>query len=298
MASSLCITNEKLSLVCGSASARRIRVRDFAAATLPAGALINGVITDERLFKQALDELREKLPKKALRDVKIALRTSQIYVKRMPVPKMPSRKLLEWIAGEFAGVAGGEELLYDYALLERGREKGGQAALLCAVQRTLIENLARFFAAEGVSIACIDTALSAQIKLMRLFKRTREGTYILLMMDGDGMDASLYVNGAFRFSNSVRLLAERCTPESAAEISRQVSSIIQFNSSERSGQHVSNVYIAGLRPGEEGLIDTLQASYDLEAGVLEDAEGCIVPPPERRLPLPDFAAALGNLMDM
>lgn len=295
---SLCITNEKLTAAIGKAGAKRVKLKSFAAAALPEGALINGVITDERLLTQALDELASRLPKNALKDIHIALRTSQIYVKRMTVPKMPHKKLLAWIADAFSDVAGGEEMFYDYMTLEHDKESGGQVALLCAAQKSMIEGIVKFFTAKGLSIAAIDTTLSAQIKLVRLLKETREGTFILLAMDGAGMDASLFVNGSFRFSNSLRLLAARGTPESVTEISRQVSSIIQFNTSERSGQNVSHVYVAGLRSGEERLYEALHATYGLEAGPLTDEEGCVVSPKDCKLPLTDYIHAVGNLIEL
>lgn len=294
---SLCITNERLSAVVGTANGGRVRLKSFAAAALPEGALINGVITDERLLTQALGVLCESLPKNALRDVRIAIRTSQISTKRMTVPALPRKKLITWVADTFSDVAGGEEMLYDYMPLEHDKVSGGQVALLCAAQKPMIESLVKYFEAQGVSIDSIDTALSAQIKLVRLLKETRGETFILLTMDGAGMDASLFVGGSFRFANSVRLLAERGTPESVAEISRQVSSIIQFNASERSGQNIAHVYAAGLRTDEDRLLSALEGTYGIEAGPLTDEAGCIVSPPESKLPLADYSLAVGNLID-
>lgn len=298
MASSLCISNEKLTAVCGSATQKHASVKSFASAMIPEGALLNGVITDERLLTVALDELREKLPKNALQDVKIALRTSLIYVKRMVVPALPQNKLLDWVSGAFSGVADNEELYYDYMFLERDGATGGHVALLAAAQKPMIAGLAKYFEAQNVSIASIDTTLSAQIKLMRLLDETRESTFILLVMDGVGMDAALFTGGAFRSNSSVRLFAERGTPESAAEISRQVSSIIQFNAAERSGQRITHVYTAGLRPGEERLYETLKAAYGLEACPLPDASDCVDSPPDSKLPLTEYVNAVGNLIDL
>jgi hypothetical protein len=298
MASSLCISNEKLTAVCGSATPKRASVKSFASAMIPEGALLNGVITDERLLTLALDELREKLPKNALQDVKIALRTSLIYVKRMVVPALPQKKMLDWVSGAFSGVADNEELYYDYMFLERDSATGGHVALLGAAQKSMIAGLAKYFEAQNMSISSIDTTLSAQIKLMRLLDETRESTFILLVMDGVGMDAALFTGGSFRSNSSVRLFAERGTPESAAEISRQVSSIIQFNAAERSGQRITHVYIAGLRPGEERLFETLKAAYGLEACPLPDESDCVDSPPDSKLPLTEYVNAVGNLIDL
>ena len=93
MPTSLCITNEKLSAVCGTASLRQCNIQSFASAALADGTLLNGIITDERLLTMALDELRSKLQKNMMQNVKIALRTSFIYAKRMSVPHLPRKKL-------------------------------------------------------------------------------------------------------------------------------------------------------------------------------------------------------------
>lgn len=297
METSLCIMNERISAVVGTASGKRVRVKEFASVPLSEGTLINGVITDERLLTLALDELRDKIGKRALSNVRVALRSNQIFTKRMAVPAMPRRKILEWAAGEFADTAGSEELLCDYSILGKDAETGAQTALLCAAQKPMIESFITLLNGQGISIASIDTRLSAMIKLAGLLRETRESTFILLGFDGNSLDTQMFVGGEYHMSSSVRLFAERGTPESAAEISKQVSSLLQFNTARRSGAQVTHVYTTGLRAGEDRLRELLKSTYDLETGELTDEGGCIVSPADKPLPLTDYAGAVGNLID-
>ena len=142
---SLCITNERLTAVCGAASLKQGNIQSFASASIVDGALLNGIITDERLVTIALDELRSKLPKNSLQGVRIALRTSFIYAKRMAVPHLPRKKMLGWIEGAFSDVGAREALYYDYMVLEQEKMAEGQVALLCAAQKAMIGSLAKYF---------------------------------------------------------------------------------------------------------------------------------------------------------
>ena len=74
-----------------------------------------------------------------------------------------------------------------------------------------------------------------------------------------------------------------------------VSSIIQFNMSERSGQSIRHVYVLGARDTENAMLQSLTTAYDIPAERLADANKMIAAPDEA-FPLSEYALAAGNLI--
>lgn len=297
MKTSISIANESLSAVYGTATERAADIRKFATEPMPAGALINGVITDEQAFGYAVESLMKKLPAEASRDVRICLYSNRIYEKRVAVPPMKRKQMLEWMAGEFTDVGDASTFLYDYAILENDKN-GARTALICAAQKELIAAYINVFEARGVTLSCIDTSLSAQIKLIKCMLDSPEGAFILLDLDGGNAKAALFVNGAFHFDNSVRLIAERGTPPCMAEIARFISSVIQFNATEHNNSAVTHVYMTGMKDEESELPAQLKTAFDVNAAPLTDARSFIRTADGTPLPVSAYACAVGNLIEL
>lgn len=297
MAISLYISNERLMAVNGSAGARRVTVKAFAEAPLPAGSVINGVITNEAAFTAAVMQIAEQMGR-SFTNVRIVLSASRIYVKRAVLPKLPKAKLMELVAGEFTDVDtdADDELIYDCMPLGGLGAGQGEATLVCAAKRSLIASYAELFDSLKIKLACVDTVHAALIKLVNLLPQTRGGTFIALGLDGNMADAALFAEGEFRMNNRIRLIAERGTPESTAEISRMVSSILQFHASERSGASIGGVYVIGARSSEWAMFSSIATSYDLPTVALEDEKGVIAAPGEGAFSLSQYAYAIGNLI--
>jgi Tfp pilus assembly PilM family ATPase len=294
METSLSISNEKMTAVSGRAVKNRVLLTRFASVPLPAGAVINGVITDEKALGEGLKALSKAMGGK-LGNVKLVLGSSQIYTKRGMVPKLPRKKVLELVAGEFSDLdAGDDEMIYDYAVLgDMGADKGN-AALLCAAKKSLVGAYAELFAAGKMRLTGLTMTHDALCKLVRLLPQTREDSFVLLDFDGNTLDALLFVEGEFRFSNRIRLIADKGTPESTGEILRVVSSLIQFNTAQRSGHAVETVYLLGAGEREPLLSAGIQTTLDLTARELTDESGVIKAGDGFRLDA--FAFAVGNLL--
>ena len=297
MATSLYISNQRLMAVTGSANQRRIQVKAYQEAALPAGSVINGVITNEGAFCQGVQELAKQMGK-GFTNVRIVLNASRIYTKRVVLPRLAKAKLMELVAGEFADLdtEADDGLIYDCMPLGAPSSMGqGRATLACAARASLVASYVELFNSLDVKLSGIDGAQSALIKLADTLPATKGETFITLGLDGNTLDASLFINGVFRHNNRNRLIADRGTPECIAEISKMVSSLIQFNASERSGAEIGNVYAIGLLPGESPLLNSIAAAYDVNATVLTDSSGLVSAPGEG-FALDQYAYAVGNLI--
>lgn len=296
MVTSIYISNEAIQVVLGEKRGNKIKIEAYASVPVSPNTVINGVVTDEGELIDAMARLRGKLPGVSMKKVRIVIGSSQIYVRQASIPLMPRKKMMEWVRGEFHDVESGEELLYDYTVLARG-EGRAVTALLCAVKRELVAGYVELFGAMGIGISCIDTLQNSQIKLVRMLPQTRDRTFISLSFDGTSLDTALYVRGVFRISNRARLLEKRGTPESLNEIEQLVSSMIQFNQSDRSGATVTHIFCAGHHGDEEELCRRFPLTFGVEAQPFSDPDGMILGA-DAGFVLSDYAYTVGNLIRM
>jgi Tfp pilus assembly PilM family ATPase len=294
MDTSIYFANGTLRAVAGSAGKRSLTVEDAATLRLPEGALINGVITGEDALAAAIHTLREEHPRMPMRNVRLAFDSSMIYFKQAELPRLPVKRTLEMIRGEFSEME--EELLYDYAVLNPRTDNGGMYVLLNAVKRELIMSYIAFFQSQGITLSAISTALSSQIKLVRALPSLGRETFIMLVLDGNMLGASLYVEGEFRFANRARLFAERGSKALEAEIERTVSTLIQFNQSEKSGATISHLYLCGLTREEEGIHGDVCRAFGLKRGLLTGED--LIHSRSAEFDLTDYIYATGNLLRM
>lgn len=295
MDTSIYIGTQALQAVCGAAGKKGIVITDYASIPLPEGALINGVITDEQAVAGAVQALVRQHPTLPMKAVQLTLDSSLIYFKQALLPNLPKHKMQALVAGEFADVEGANELLCDYAVLERNGEQGGVNALLSAVKRDLVGSYLELFSSLGITLSGLNTALNCQIKLVHTLPQLAKETFIMLVLDGNVLGSSLYISGKFRFANRTRLFAERGTPALAEEIERTVSTMLQFHLSQKSGVSVSHLYLCGMQPQEASIHPQICRAFGLKQGDFS-ALGTMLRVPDQSFDLAQYLYAAGNLI--
>lgn len=294
METSLYIANQKIQFVCGNTRKDAIEIKAFGSVDLPEGTIINGVITNEKEFIEAIEKIKVVHPDSMAKPVRISIGTSQALTKARSVPKLPEYKLLEWMKGEFTdNDLTEEEYLYDYAILQSNKEE--DRALLCALKKSMLDNYVEIFSTTDVGISCIDIGLSSQMKLMHELEATEGKTFIVLTVDGNVLDAYLYVDGVFSMSNRMRLLSEHGSHEMAEEIGRAASTLIQFNIAERNEKQIEFMYMCGFSYEEKFIKDYVAVTYDLPLREIKE-DASMVEAMDSEFVLDDYLYAVGNLI--
>lgn len=296
MASSIYIGNEKLQAVSGKLSGGTMVVEGCATVMLPQGSLINGMITDGDAVREAINQLYEKSPWLSKKKIHLAINSSAIHVKRATMPNAAAKQVEALIKAEFADVGDPEEYLFDYASLERQATKGsGFSAVLAAARKDFIESYVGLLAEAGITIEGINVPQQCLINLVDRTGIAKEKTCIVMVLDGNILDAALFVDGMFVFANRSRLLLEQGAGQLEMEVGRIVSSLIQFNTTQRMGGSVSHLYLCGLNAENEGLHQSVSRMYGLEAGSFEGT-GLRVQAASADFKLEDFVFPVGNLI--
>ena len=272
MVTSVYFSNDNIQIVTGSANGKTIQIKEVLTAKLPENSMINGVITSDYGIKKTMTELW------GMRSVKtsaasLVIDSSSILTKTLVVPPVKPAKLSRIIMGEYAEVENFEDMLYDYLLINPKVEGGGAAILSCAAEKSFIQSYVELFDALKIKLECIDIALNCEIKLINKLSQMKGRTAIVAILDKNTLVLTLFVNGTYRFISRSRLFEDRGSQGSFDEISRALSSLIQFNSSEKSGYSITDIFFCGLNNDEKYICDEMTALFNpITAKIFPDSD--------------------------
>ena len=232
---------------------------------LEAGALINGVITNEEALRTAIASVMEE-DQNLFKNINLIIDSSLIMTKNIEVPKLSPKALSALAMTEFEDTAGNyEELVVDYSSIPG---PNGQNMFCCAVEKRVLEPYVALFEGLKIKINSIDVGLSAIIKYVSGTRDYSGMTFALNIVDGNNLISLLFENGFYIFSNRSRLMADRGTDAFASELSTRLSSLIQFNKSEKSEHTLVMSLYAGLDEFELNMLKTLVFDPDLKLFIL------------------------------
>lgn len=296
MITSVYISNERIQVLMGTPSKKHIDIKSCMFVSLAEGTIVNGVITNEVILKEAIEKLWSKynLPKK---DIYLVIDSGTILNKRAKVPVLPEKSIQAFVQEEFKDVEGFSNFLFDYTILNDG--KNGDPEVLCnAVGKEFIATYVRTFEALGIKLKSIDIALSCEIKLVNLIKEVKDRDCIVIILDKNNMTSGLFINGTYSFSSRSRLLDQRGTKESEIEISRSMSSLIQFARSNKSRGNVTDIYICGLQEQEANICSSLTKAMGINVSILPACPEVTYQNDKNtaQFLLSDYTYAVGNLI--
>lgn len=244
-------SNDGIQVLQGIVKKGRLTITNYKTLPVEAGALINGVITNEEVVRETITEALKESPK-LFKNMKLIIDSSLILTKTVEVPKLKPRELEALAAGEFDESAGNyDELVVDYTPIPG---LSGNHIFCCGIEKRVIESYVALFSSLKIQIQSIDVGLNTMIQYVTATRDFRGMTFALNILDGKNLVSLLFENGIFIFSTRSRLLAERGTEAFAQELTGKLSSLIQFNKSQKSEHPLNMSLYAGLDEFElEGL---------------------------------------------
>ncbi|KAF5089441.1 hypothetical protein DSECCO2_26830 [anaerobic digester metagenome] len=258
-------SNDGIQVLKGIVKKGRLTITNYKTVPVEAGALINGVITNEEVFREAITEALKESPK-LFKNMKLIIDSSLILTKTVEVPKLKPRELEALAAGEFDESAGNyDELVVDYTPIPG---LSGNHIFCCGIEKRVIESYVALFASLKIQIQSIDVGLNTIIQYVTATRDFRGMTFAINILDGKNLVSLLFENGIFIFSTRSRLLAERGTEAFAQELTGKLSSLIQFNKSQKSEHPLNMSLYAGLDEYELEGIKALNFDPDLSVFAL------------------------------
>ncbi len=295
MQTSVYIANSEIRAVTGKDRGHSLKMKGCYAQPLPEGLLQNGAIADFTGLAQTVSVFfaQNRLPR---RQVNLVLDCDSALTKIMEAPLLPAKKLRQLVKGEYIG-QGEAELLCDYAVLEPAIKPAGARILACALEKQIVGQYLDLCNRIGVELVQIDLALSCAIRYCRRIPALTNRTYIMTILSGADIVSLLFVDGFYRFSNRSRLFEQRGTPAAAVEISRTLSSLVQFNAAQKNEQAITNAYICGMQGDEVEFCNDISSLLNIEVSITPEwkaiKRGVQVPMQTRA---GDFIYCLGDIM--
>lgn len=263
---SVYISNEHIQAVSAVKSAKKLKVKLIAKRELPEGCILNGIITDETVLRAELSAMWKafKLPKSGLR---LVVESSAVSTKILTLPNLSKPMYMKKLIAENLLSGESEDTVYDYKTLGAARD-GGITVLACMTEGSFVKSYVELFSGAGLKLASIDLAAAGLIRMAKFCGELSERTFVISVIDRNSVSNFLFIKGEYRFSNRTRLMSNRDTPELLDEIARMISSLVQFNKSEKSGEDITNVYFCGFSDKE---INSASLNFDnIEFGTLPE----------------------------
>lgn len=253
-------SNDGIQVLQGIIKGGRLNISNFKTLPVEAGALINGVITNEEAIKETITEALKESPH-LFKNMKLVIDSSLIATKNVEVPKLKPKELAAVAATEFEDTAGN----YDALVVDHAHIPGlaGNNLFCCGVEKRVLESYVTLFASLKIQIKSIDVGLNSLIQYITATKDYKGMTFALNILDGKNLISLLFENGIYIFSSRSRLLSERGTDAFADELSGKLSSLIQFNKSQKSEHTLNMSLYAGLDEFELNGLRALNFDPDL-----------------------------------
>lgn len=258
-------SNVGIQVLQGVIKSGQLKIQNFRTLPLEEGVLINGVITNEESLRNTITIALEE-NHNLFKNMNLIIDSSLIMTKNIEVPKLSPKALSALALSEFEDTAGNyEDLIVDYSSIPG---PNGQNMFGCAVEKRVLEPYVALFESLKIKINSIDIGLNAIIKYVSKTRDYNGMTFALNIVDGNNLLSLLFENGLYIFSNRSRLMADRGTDAFASELSTRLSSLIQFNKSEKSEHTLVMSLYAGLDEFELNTLKTLVFYPDLKLFML------------------------------
>jgi hypothetical protein len=238
-----------LKVVVGEATGKTVRISDFAEKELPAGGMINGIITDAEVMTKFFTDtcLTMGLGKN---DTRLIIDSNNVQAKTMNVPPLNENMILEFVKREFNQYDDTQsvenENIYDYSVLEASNAEGGSTILAVSSPKSFISTYKDILVKSGFNLSGISMGLESHIKLAKFIPQLSSGETLLAHIDGRQFSLSMFENGRYVIQNKYRLVQTEGSDEWVSEIGGDISSMIQFRMSQRTGTKIDSANFTGV----------------------------------------------------
>lgn len=247
MQTTLYFSNQSLQILQGELKNGALVVSRYVTVPMEAGGLINGVVTNEEILLAALRRARDDFDVE-FKNVSLVINTSLAVYKNLQVPKLKPAELLDVCRHEFEDSPNYDDLIMDYKGIA-GKD-GAVNMFAVAMERGVLDNYVHLFADAGIKLARIDTGLSGLVDYVGHTAEYATRTFSMYAVDGNNLLYALFENGRYVFSSFARIMAQRGSEAYAIEMAGKISSLAQFNKSQKSGYEMTTALFAGITDEE------------------------------------------------
>ncbi|MBR6403540.1 MAG: hypothetical protein IKS48_09185 [Eubacterium sp.] len=244
MSVSVYFSNQIIQIAVGT-RARKGKLQKVYTTIAPEGSIINGIVMDAGSLGSHIKGFWEmnSIPKK---DVYLVVNSNKIAGKNLSVPNMNSKKTLAFIMREFSDMQR-EDAENTIAFTSLGTDKKSKVRRLYAelAPKDQLREFIEIFAGMGVTLKGIISGEGSIIGYAQMTLAKLSKTFILQVVNGNLVSNVLFVDGLFRYYNSIRCFNEPGTMEYLDDLARSLNQLEQFMNTEKITSPVERIYVAG-----------------------------------------------------
>lgn len=290
---SVYITSSCVMAVLGEYSGKKLRISGMYQEMLPEGIVSNGLVVN----KDALSEVIKAFFKKnnlKKSGVGLVIDSESVVSKIIDVPKMTQKQTDRYFANEF-GITGSEEetAIFDYTLMKVKADDNRYRYFAAVGEKAVFKEYIDVFSAAGCEVVSINILQTSVLRLFQAVDEFRGKTFIFSAIYGSEIVSMMFDDNEYLFTNKNVLMEERGTPSSAVEISRMLSSMIQFNYARKTTNPLSCAYVCGLFGEETQYYGDMVDAISLPVGPLPSTKDIVV---SGNADYGLYCACIGNLI--
>ena len=225
------------------------------------GTIVNGTIINK-------EEIQDKLVKykEDLKDAVLLIDSSAIIAKKLDLPLMNKKQLGEVLKFELGVQDVKDEYIYDANIIKSDK---GNSVLGCAIPKSLVESYVNLFQELDIKLSRIEISTNGIVKLVNSYKLLEEKTFILNLIVGENMISFLFEKGSYKLTNRNRIMSNPLDEDYVSEIFSKLSTIVQFNKSQKSEHTIKDSYYLGLDKDNVEKLKTYAALYEFEVEIVD-----------------------------
>ena len=244
MSVSVYFSNQIIQIAVGT-RARKGKLQKVYTTVAPEGSIINGIVMDAESLGNHIKGFWQmnSIPKK---DVYLVVNSNKIAGKNLEVPNMNPKKNLAFIMREFSDLQR-EDAENTIAFTPLGLDKKTKVRRLYAelAPKDQLREFMDIFAGMGVTLKGIISGEGSIIGYAQMTLAKLSKTFILQIVNGNLVSNVLFVDGVFRYYNSIRCFNEPGTMEYLDDLARSLNQLEQFMNTEKITSQVERIYVAG-----------------------------------------------------
>ncbi len=233
----LYINNDQVKILIADLKKGEAKVIKSLEYTLEPGSVVNGVLIKTNEILNILKGNR-KLLKKAT----VVLNSSNIQIKKVEHPELKGSKLANYIKKEFS-IPDDASLIYGTT---SRKIENQYKTIFMGVPVDIIKSYLELFNEAKVKIDRFEILQNGMAKFVKNKQDLAGQTFVLNLIEGNNLISVLIEAGEYVLTDRSRLLAEPGSDQFLEELLQKISSIIQFNKSQKSPYEITKSYYVGL----------------------------------------------------
>lgn len=233
----LYINNDQVKILIADLKKGEAKVIKSLEYTLEPGSVVNGVLIKTNEILNIL-----KGNRKILKKVTVVLNSSNIQIKKVEHPELKGSKLDSYIKKEFS-IPDDASLIYGTT---SRKIENQYKTIFMGVPVDIIKSYLELFNEAKVKIGRFEILQNGMAKFVKNKHDLAGQTFVLNLIEGNNLISVLIEAGEYVLTDRSRLLAEPGSDQFLEELLQKISSIIQFNKSQKSPYEITKSYYVGL----------------------------------------------------